>query len=90
MSFQTIQEIENFNLDLIFSDPDESQILYDVVCPVPGSQAPDIFTNALNLPIPENFSNPLCDDDVIDDGLEQIKKYIEIFYSLTSHHQFCR
>jgi len=90
---QNIEGINNLkDLLALFGTPPEFNLqpIYDLICPMPGSEVPENVVNLLNFTVSPDFQNPICDDDLLNEALEQAKIYIQTFYNLTSHDQFCR
>ena len=71
-------------------------IVYSIVCPVPNEQVPYLFQSFLyNISLPPNIYLPngneaICDDNFLGDLLESAQYFIETFYSLRTHRQFCK
>jgi len=86
-----MEYIENFNFDSLFRFPNESQFIYDIICPLSNGQIPDILADLSNFsPLLSNLSNPVCDNAFLTDALENGVDYIERYYSLATHAEFCR
>ena len=92
--FRHIQSVRDI-LDIFVDDGIElatiMDVIYDVICPIPGDGFPYIFDQ---VEIPTNISfddsNPICEDGV---GVGVVRWGLIIFneyYYARSHRVFCR
>ncbi|XP_076800777.1 uncharacterized protein LOC143445512 isoform X2 [Clavelina lepadiformis] len=87
----TIISLDDF-LGLLLVPTDSRDLIYDLVCPVPGAPVPETILHLLEMA--ENISvvieNPICDkyilNDLIDWGLDALNG----IYEANNHTEFCQ
>ncbi|CAK8694486.1 unnamed protein product [Clavelina lepadiformis] len=87
----TISSLDDF-LGLLLVPTDSRDLIYDLVCPVPGAPVPETIHHLLEMA--ENISvvieNPICDKYILNDLIEWGLDALNGIYEANNHTEFCQ